>query len=109
MLGQIPTSLRARPSKDENTTGLSSLIQRINLERGGFRNVTEESLQEEINRSTALEGLGNVRKSKEDEIKEEETERLKKLGTARGDVSSIGVSDAHSFEPANAKSYKSST
>ncbi|KAL8786316.1 MAG: hypothetical protein Q9195_008243 [Heterodermia aff. obscurata] len=44
----IPLSLRASPKVDPNKTSLPFLISCINNQRGSFRNITEESLEEEI-------------------------------------------------------------
>jgi len=45
--GNLPISLQAWPTP-KNTEGQPTLIQRIDFERGGFINVTEEGLREEI-------------------------------------------------------------
>ena len=45
---QFSLPLQAWPAKDTNSESLPYLISRINAQRGSFRNVTEESLQEEI-------------------------------------------------------------
>ena len=44
----LSISLRAWPSEDKTTESLPFLIARINEQKGSFRNVTEASLQEEI-------------------------------------------------------------
>lgn len=44
----FPLSLRASPKVDPDKESLPYLISRINDERGSFRNITEESLEEEI-------------------------------------------------------------
>lgn len=46
-------SLRAWP-KEDNGSALPTLIQRINTERGDFRNLTEEDLEAEVAREEAL-------------------------------------------------------
>lgn len=43
-----PISLRAWPPADVSKDLLPSLISRINQQRGSFRNITEDSLEEEI-------------------------------------------------------------
>lgn len=56
-MSEIPAdfalSLRAWPNAD-NGSALPTLIQRINTERGDFRNLTEEDLEGEIAREEAL-------------------------------------------------------
>ncbi|KAI9795606.1 MAG: RNA polymerase II mediator complex subunit [Piccolia ochrophora] len=44
----LTLSLRAWPKEDPQAKSLSRLIPRINDQRGNFRNITEEGLQEEI-------------------------------------------------------------
>ncbi|KAG4443503.1 hypothetical protein IFR05_000976 [Cadophora sp. M221] len=75
---EFPISLRSWPSANSNDA-LPSIIQRINLERGGFKNITEESLREEIAREELNNG-DNGDSSSEDE---EEPDRAKELNTAR--------------------------
>lgn len=84
---QFPISLRAWPSKDDSAKALSSLITRINSERGNFRNVTEDTLQEEIRLAEAGSDAGKGEDvSDEDEADEEEPDRLKELATAREEI-----------------------
>ncbi|KAH9213816.1 subunit 17 of mediator complex-domain-containing protein [Leptodontidium sp. 2 PMI_412] len=75
---EFPISLRSWPSANSNDA-LPSIIQRINLERGGFQNITEESLREEIAREELNNG-DNGDSSSEDE---EEPDRAKELNAAR--------------------------
>lgn len=84
---QFPISLRAWPSKDDSATALSSLITRINSERGNFRNVTEDSLEEEIRLLEAGKDAEKVEEgSDDDEVDEDEPDRLKELATAREEI-----------------------
>ena len=63
-------SLRAWP-KDDNRSALPALIQRINTERGDFRNLTEEDLLAE----TEKEEVSGVKLAHEDnETSESEDE-----------------------------------
>lgn len=84
---QFPISLRAWPSKHDKAIALPSLISRINIERGIFRNVTEESLREEIRKVEA-----EVVTSTDDSCKEHEDggdrrpDRLKELTSAREEI-----------------------
>jgi mediator of RNA polymerase II transcription subunit 17, fungi type len=84
--GQFPISLRAWPSKDEKAVPLSSLISRINNERGSFREITEEDLTEELKKDEA--GLDSSKDDDESEVEdvEEEPDRSKELMKARGEI-----------------------
>lgn len=44
----LSLSLRSWPTEDPSSQSLPSKIARINVQKGSFRNITEESLQEEI-------------------------------------------------------------
>lgn len=55
MAEPLSLSLRAWPTKNPDFDTLSSLIPRINEQRGAFRYVTEEGLEEEIRASGAGE------------------------------------------------------
>ena len=48
MAESLSLSLQAFPSVDKDKQSLQYLISRINQQEGPFRNVTEESLEEEI-------------------------------------------------------------
>ena len=48
MAGSLSLSLQALPSVNKGKKSLEYLIERINEQKGSFRNVTEESLEEEI-------------------------------------------------------------
>lgn len=84
--GQFPISLRAWPSRDEKAVPLSSLISRINNERGSFREITEEDLAEELKKDEA--GLDSSKDDDESEVEdvEEEPDRSKELMKARGEI-----------------------
>ncbi len=84
--GQFPISLRAWPSKDDNAVPISSLISRINSERGSFREVTEEGLTEELKKDEAGLTLSNSDDDSEGEDVEEEPDRSKELLKARGEI-----------------------
>lgn len=60
-------SLRAWPT-DNNGSALPTLIQRINTERGDFRNLTEDDLGAEIAREEAL----GVKAAHEDDVSSED-------------------------------------
>ncbi|CZT50663.1 related to SRB4 DNA-directed RNA polymerase II holoenzyme and Kornberg`s mediator (SRB) subcomplex subunit [Rhynchosporium secalis] len=77
---EFPISLRSWPAANSNDA-LPSIIQRINLERGGFQYITEESLRQEIAREEEeLNNGDNAESSSEDE---EEPDKAKELNTAR--------------------------
>lgn len=48
MPDQLSLSLQAFPTVDKDKESLKYLISRINQQKGSFRNVTEQSLEEEI-------------------------------------------------------------
>ncbi len=82
---QFPISLRAWPAKDDKSTALPSLISRINIERGSFRNVTEESLKEEIAKAEAGIEIDQDDGDSDDDA-EDEPDRLKELMTSRQEM-----------------------
>lgn len=55
MAEKVALALRAWPTKEATSESLPSLISRINEQRGGFRNITEQSLEEEIRAQDAGE------------------------------------------------------
>jgi mediator of RNA polymerase II transcription subunit 17 len=80
----FPTSLRSWPASNTNdSTSLPNLIQRINLERCGFRHITEESLRQEIADAEAGAGSGEEDGSSDEEDEKEEPDRKKELETAK--------------------------
>lgn len=72
MTEKVSLSLRAWPTEDTNAESLSSLIARINEQRGGFRNITEQSLEEEIRAQEA--GESTVDETSADPIGLDETD-----------------------------------
>lgn len=74
---QFPISLRSWPSANSDDE-LPSIISRINSERGGFLNITEESLRHEIE-----EELNNNAGSSSSSEDEEEPGTVKKVTAAR--------------------------
>ncbi|KAE9365329.1 hypothetical protein N431DRAFT_549561 [Stipitochalara longipes BDJ] len=81
--GDFAISLKARPSSKANAN-LPSLIERINLERGGFQNITEESLRQEIADAELDNEDGDENGTSDDE--EEEPDRMKELMTSREEI-----------------------
>ena len=83
----FPLSLRpvARKATGDDQESLQYLIQRINEERGHFRNITEESLRQEID---ALESVDS--KLEDDTAPEEKPQdveaRRKEIYAARADM-----------------------
>ena len=77
----FPVSLRPWPSKSsDGGAALQTLIQRVNAERGGFVNISEESLRQEIAEAEALEGEDE---DTSDEEVDPEPDRAKELQAAR--------------------------
>lgn len=56
MTSPLSISLRAWPSTETPQLSLPSLISRINEQRGSFRNVSENALEEEIRAAQTWEG-----------------------------------------------------
>ncbi|TVY33593.1 Mediator of RNA polymerase II transcription subunit [Lachnellula subtilissima] len=84
---EFPISLKSWPSSNSNDpTSLPTLIQRINFERGGFRDISEESLRQEIAESEAEGSNGEDDGSSEEEEGDEEADRMKELMTARDEM-----------------------
>jgi mediator of RNA polymerase II transcription subunit 17 len=82
----FPISLRswASDAKDNDPKHLPTIIQRINFERGGFHNITEESLRQEIAEAELSNDNGEEGSSEEEE--EEEPDRAKELLVARDEL-----------------------
>ena len=83
----LSLSLQAFPTSDKGKKSLKYLIERINEQKGSFRNVTEASLQEEIQ---ALHN-GEVEASEDDALESvEDVEDLKSkreaVTTAREEI-----------------------
>lgn len=57
MASPLSISLRAWPSTETPQLSLPSLIARINEQRGSFRNVSENALEEEIRAAHTYEGI----------------------------------------------------
>lgn len=85
----FPISLRPPSKEDYNTEALGDLIYRINVERKGFRNVTEAQLEREVD--DADHGLTQDESSdSEAEVKEEEEKgTLKYLAIKRAELSNM--------------------
>lgn len=85
--GQFPISLRAWPSKDDKRVALPSLISRIEKQRGSFRSVTEEALEEELKGGEEQVNISNgYDRIEEDDDEDEETNRVKEVSTAREEI-----------------------
>jgi hypothetical protein len=67
----IPFGLRPWPQGDRKPKNLAEFISRINIERKGFRNVTEESLRAEI---AAQQGEETGKDAEDEEANEDEDE-----------------------------------
>lgn len=78
-------SLRASPKLDPDKSSLPFLISRINEQRVSFRNVTEDSLQEEIRGLEAGQAEA-VEDSGDDEEAHDDRPRREQLALARGEM-----------------------
>ncbi|KAB8296739.1 hypothetical protein EYC80_002159 [Monilinia laxa] len=83
----IPLSLRPAPTNTSSSSiPLPQLIARINAERGGFRNLSEDSLRQEIAEAELGGNEEENESSSEDGEVEEEPDRMKELLTARDEI-----------------------
>jgi hypothetical protein len=73
----FPVSLRPWAKQDSNAESLGDLIYRINIERKGFRHVSEDQLREEI------EHAQSEMVQEEDDDSDEETKEDEEKGTAK--------------------------
>ena len=85
MTDHLLLSLRASPKADPNKDSLPFLISRISEQRGSFRNVTEESLQEEI-RALDAGQAETVEETSPDEEVQDAKSRRDELATAREEM-----------------------
>ena len=85
MAETMPVFLRAQPPEAPEKRSVSFLISRLIDHKGGFQNVTEESLEAQIQagitESSPVEGAS----SSEDEV-EEEKPRAEQLAAAKREV-----------------------
>ena len=92
MPDQLSLSLQAFPAVNEEKESLKYLISRINQQKGSFRHVTEQSLEEEIQAQEAgkidveeqdvvetVEEIEDV-KSKQDELVKAREDIVKQIG-----------------------------
>ena len=90
---QLSISLKAWPQHDKSKDSLPYLIARINEQKGSFRNVTEASLEEEIQAAEAGEAIalhaefdqeassdGHDTEKKGDELRQAREEIIKQIG-----------------------------
>ena len=77
-------SLRAWPTKNTSTPPLATLIERIQTQKGSFRNVTEQSLEEEI--AAQESGEGAEGESSESDEGEDEKSKKEQLFEAKGEL-----------------------
>lgn len=82
----FPISLQSWPSNARDpSTSLPTFFQRIYAERGGLRNVTEESLREEIAAEEAAAAAGADNEPEEEDARAE-PDRMEELMAARADM-----------------------
>ena len=92
MPNQLSLCLQAFPSVDKEKESLKYLISRINQQKGSFRNVTEQSLEEEIQTQEAgnidtddqhivetIEEVEDV-KTKQEELTKVREDMIKQIG-----------------------------
>lgn len=89
---QLSLSLQAFPTVDKEKESLKYLISRINQQKGSFRNVTEQSLEEELQAQEAgsidtdnpdlIETVEEVEdvKTKQEEITKAREDIMKQIG-----------------------------
>ncbi len=83
---EFPVSLKPWPStKGKDASSLADSIRRINIERGGFINISEESLRQEIADAEAG-NEGEENGSSGEEEAEEEPDRPKELMNAKREM-----------------------
>lgn len=92
MPDQLSISLQAFPTVDKDKESLKYLIARINQQKGSFRNVTKQSLEEEIQAEEAgqtetddqdvLETVEEVEdaKTKQEEVVKAREDIIKQIG-----------------------------
>ena len=73
MPDQLSLCLQAFPTVDKEKESLKYLISRINQQKGSFRNVSEQSLEEEIRAQEA----GKINEDEQDVAPVEEIEDVK--------------------------------
>lgn len=92
MPNQLSLCLQAFPTADKDKESLKYLISRINQQKGSFRNVTEQSLEEEIQAQEAgnidtddqqvvetVEEVEDVR-TKQEELTKAREDMIKQIG-----------------------------
>lgn len=85
MTDNVLLSLRGSPKRDPDKDSLPFLISRINEQKGSFRNVTEESLEEEIVAGRD-EQMDSIEESEEPEDVQDSGLSREQLVTAREEM-----------------------
>lgn len=87
MTETLSLSLQAFSPPDKEKESLKYLIQRINEQRGSFRNVTERSLEEEIRQLEAGAPGGNQGNLDQSAVVDEDAEtRKEEVTKAKEDI-----------------------
>jgi hypothetical protein len=81
----FPISLRHWPASDNDRIPISQLIQRINEQKGSFRDTTEASLQDEI-RNADIEKLEESSDSDEEAEEDVTAKRIGDVANARNEL-----------------------
>ena len=85
MTDSLLLSLRASQKVDPEKDSLPFLISRITEQRGSFRNITEQSLREEI-RAQEIGQADTIEESEEVEHVQDAKSRREELATARDEM-----------------------
>ena len=93
-----PVFLKAWPAQNTDQTSLPFLISRILEQKEGFRNVTEQSLQEEIQTGESKSQLGEDGSALEDEELENKP-RKEYIRQARDEIGKLAMYVVSTFAP----------
>lgn len=87
MAQSLPLSLQAFPHPDKEIESLQYLIRRVNEQRGSFRNVSEQSLEEEIHNASTNEVEAILEDVKETVIAGEDVQtKREEVAKAKEDI-----------------------
>ena len=101
-----PVFLKAWPAEEHDQKSLPFLISRILEQKGGFRNVTEQSLEEEIRtgETASREGDDDVSTFEEEEEVEEKP-RKEQIRAAKDEIGRFAMYVAAKFTNESKVSY----
>jgi mediator of RNA polymerase II transcription subunit 17 len=81
-----PFSLRAWPAKNNSAPPLATLVERINTQKGSFRNVTEQSLGEELAAQESGDKVDGESSGTDEGDEIEEKSKKEQLYEAKGEL-----------------------